>query len=132
MSPRSRSTRSTRAIGPANAARLHELAWARDPRSIELDRIEKAIGHETTFEYDVTDPVVLHRELLRLSDAVGARLRAAEREARTVALKLRFADFTTISRSRTLAEPTDLGRRIYEEARSPLRRGESGGGARFA
>jgi DNA polymerase-4 len=107
-----------RAIGAANAARLHELAWGRDPRAVELSRDEKSIGHETTFEADVTDAVALHRELLRLSDAVGARLRRAGVQARTVALKLRFEDFTTISRSRTLAEPTDLGKRIYEEARS--------------
>jgi DNA polymerase-4 len=107
-----------RAIGAANAARLHELAWGRDPRAVELSRDEKSIGHETTFEADVTDAVALHRELLRLSDAVGTRLRRAGVQARTVALKLRFEDFTTISRSRTLAEPTDLGKRIYEEARS--------------
>jgi DNA polymerase-4 len=107
-----------RAIGPSNAARLHELAWGRDPRVIELSRDEKSIGHETTFETDVRDPVVLHRELLRLSDAVGARLRRAGVQARTVSLKLRFEDFTTITRSRTLGEPTDLGKRIYEEARS--------------
>jgi len=107
-----------RAVGAVNAARLHELAWGRDPRTIELSREEKSVGHETTFETDVTDPVAVHRELLRLSDAVGARLRRAGVQARTVALKLRFEDFTTISRSRTLAEPTDLGKRIYEEARS--------------
>jgi len=107
-----------RAIGPVNAARLYELAWGRDPRTIELQREEKSVGHETTFEHDVTDAVALHRELLRLSDAVGSRLRRAGVQARTVSLKLRFEDFTTISRSRTLAEPTDLGKRIYEEARA--------------
>ncbi len=107
-----------RALGPRNAARLHELAWGRDPRVIEPGRDEKSIGHETTFEADITDPVVLHRELLRLSDAVGARLRRAGVQARTISLKLRFEDFTTISRSRTLGEPTDLGKRIYREARS--------------
>jgi len=116
-----------RAIGPVNAARLHELAWGRDPRAVELTREEKSVGHETTFETDVTDPVVLHRELLRLSDAVGARLRRAGVQARTVALKLRFEDFTTISRSRTLAEPTDLGKRIYEEARSLYDAASEGG-----
>ena len=116
-----------RAIGPANAARLHELAWGRDPRTIELGREEKSVGHETTFETDVTDPVALHRELLRLSDAVGARLRRAGVQARTVSLKLRFEDFTTISRSRTLAEPTDLGKRIYEEARSLYDAASQGG-----
>ncbi|MEP6841990.1 MAG: DNA polymerase IV [Pseudolysinimonas sp.] len=107
-----------RAIGPANAVRLHELAWGRDPRTIELSRDEKSVGHETTFETDVTDSVALHRELLRLSDAVGARLRRSGVQARTVSIKLRFEDFTTISRSRTLGEPTDLGKRIYEEART--------------
>jgi DNA polymerase-4 len=71
-----------------------------------------------TFETDVTDPVVLHRELLRLSDMVAVRLRRAGVMTRTVVLKLRFGDFTTITRSRTIAEPTDLARRIYEEVRS--------------
>ena len=56
--------------------------------------------------------------LLQLADAVGQRLRRSGVMGRTVAIKLRFEDFTTITRSRTLAEPTDLGRRIYEEARA--------------
>ena len=106
------------AVGAAAATKWHELAWGRDPRSVTLGREEKSIGHEVTFEHNITDAVELHRELLRLSDAVGARLRAAGVQARTVSLKLRFEDFTTISRSRTLADPTDLGRRIYEEARA--------------
>ncbi len=118
-----------RAVGPTNATRLHELAWGRDPRAIELGREEKSVGHETTFETDVTDAVALHRELLRLSDAVGARLRRAGVQARTISLKLRFEDFTTISRSRTLGEPTDLGRRIYEEARSLYDAAAQGGRA---
>jgi DNA polymerase-4 len=108
----------SRAVGPTNAARLQDLAWGRDPRSVEDHRIEKSIGHELTFEHDVTDRTEIHRELLRLADAVGARLRRNGVQARTVALKLRFSDFTTVSRSRTLAEPTDLGRRLYEEART--------------
>ncbi|MCU1416042.1 MAG: polymerase [Schumannella sp.] len=107
-----------RAVGPANAARLHELAWGRDPRPVSTEREEKSIGHETTFETDVTDTAIVHRTLLSLSDGVAVRLRRAGVQARTVAIKLRFEDFTTISRSRTLGEPTDLARRIYEEARS--------------
>ncbi|QEO10040.1 DNA polymerase IV [Protaetiibacter larvae] len=107
-----------RALGDAGAQRLHALAWARDPRPVSPGRDEKSIGHETTFETDRTDRAELHRVLLELSDAVGQRLRRAGVSGRTIALKLRFADFTTISRSRTLADPTDLGRRIYEEARS--------------
>ncbi|MFT4285712.1 MAG: DNA polymerase IV [Protaetiibacter sp.] len=106
-----------RAIGDAGAERLHELSWGRDPRQVTPGHEEKSIGHETTFETDRTDPAELHRVLLQLADGVGQRLRRAGVTGRTVAIKLRFDDFTTISRSRTLAEPTDLGRRIYEEAR---------------
>jgi len=106
-----------RAIGDAAAERLHALAWGRDPREVTPGRDEKSIGHETTFETDRTDAGELHRVLLQLADGVGQRLRRAGVLARTVSLKLRFSDFTTISRSRTLPEPTDLSRRIYEEAR---------------
>jgi len=108
----------TRALGPAAAQRLHDLSWGRDPRRVSTEREEKSVGHETTFEHDLTDPAEIHRELLRLSDGVGARLRAGGMTARTVVLKLRFSDFSTITRSRTLADPTDVGRRLYEEARS--------------
>jgi DNA polymerase-4 len=107
-----------RAIGDAGATRLHDLAWGRDPRTVSPGREEKSIGHETTFETDRTDPDELHRVLLTLSDAVGRRLRTAGVTARTVALRLRYSDFTTITRSRTLTDPTDLGRRIYEEVRA--------------
>lgn len=106
-----------RAIGDAAAERLHALAWGRDPREVTPGRDEKSIGHETTFETDRTHAGELHRVLLQLADGVGQRLRRAGVLARTVSLKLRFSDFTTISRSRTLPEPTDLSRRIYEEAR---------------
>ncbi|TPX02131.1 DNA polymerase IV [Schumannella luteola] len=105
------------AVGEAGAQRLHELSWGRDPRPVSPGREEKSIGHETTFETDRTDAVELHRVLLQLADGVGQRLRRAGVMGRTVALKLRFDDFTTITRSRTLAEPTDLARRIYEAAR---------------
>ena len=117
----------TRAVGPAGAARLHDLAWGRDPRGIDTERLEKSIGHETTFETDVTDPVVVHRTLLALSDGVAVRMRRAGVQARTVAIKLRFEDFSTISRSRTLAEPTDLARRLYEESRSLYDAASEGG-----
>jgi DNA polymerase-4 len=104
-----------KAVGAAGGAKLHELSWARDPRGVTTAREEKSVGHEVTFEYDVTDQAVLRRELLRMSDQVAVRLRKAGLIGRTVVLKLRYGDFTTISRSRTLEEHTDLGRRIYEE-----------------
>ncbi|MDI2098166.1 DNA polymerase IV [Ruicaihuangia caeni] len=104
------------AIGDAGATRLHALAWGRDPRIVDTVSAEKSIGHETTFETDVRDAETLKRELLRLSLRVGERLRRSDVAARTVSLKLRLHDFTTLTRSRTLNEPTDLGRRVYEEA----------------
>jgi DNA polymerase-4 len=107
-----------RAVGAALAGQLHDLSWGRDPRAVSLDREEKSVGHETTFESDVVDTETVHRTLLSLSDGVAVRLRRAGVTARTVSIKLRFEDFTTITRSRTLADPTDLARRIYEEARA--------------
>jgi len=102
-------------VGAASGSKLHDLAWARDPRVVSPRADEKSVGHEVTFEHDVTDPRTIRRELLRMSDQVAVRMRAAGVEGRTVVLKLRFGDFTTITRSRTLGEPTDLGRRIYDE-----------------
>jgi DNA polymerase-4 len=104
-----------KSLGMALGVKLFELAWARDPRSVTIEREEKSIGHEVTFEHDVTDPETIKRELLRMSGQVAVRLREAGVVGRTVVLKLRYGDFTTITRSRTLAEPTDLARRIFEE-----------------
>ena len=103
------------AVGVASAVKLQQLATGRDPRAVTPYTAEKSVGHEVTFEADITDAQLLRRELLRQSDAVAVRLRRGRWVGRTVVLKLRYSDFTTISRSRTIAEPTDLGRRIYEE-----------------
>jgi DNA polymerase-4 len=105
----------TTMLGAAAGEKLLDLAWARDPRHVTTAREEKSVGHEVTFEYDITDPAVIRRELLRMSDQVAVRLRKAGMVGRTVVLKLRFGDFTTITRSRKLEEHTDLGRRIYDE-----------------
>jgi len=107
-----------RAVGSALGARLRDLAEGRDPRAVQTTRVEKSVGHEETFDVDVTDPEELRSELLRLADRVAARLRKAGWEAGGVAIKVRFADFTTISRSQTLAEPTSVGQRIGEVARA--------------
>jgi DNA polymerase-4 len=104
-----------RIVGEAAGSKLHDLAWGIDPRTVQPRAEEKSIGHEVTFETDVTDPAIVRRELLRLSGMVAVRLRGGGAVGRTVVLKLRFGDFTTITRSRTLGEPTDLGRRIYDE-----------------
>ncbi|MEV7798037.1 DNA polymerase IV [Microbacterium foliorum] len=107
-----------RAVGPALSARLTELARGEDPRTVETERVEKSVGHEETFDTDISDRSFLRAELLRLADRVAARLRKAEWETSTVAIKIRFDDFRTISRSQTLSEPTAVGQRIGEAAQA--------------
>jgi DNA polymerase-4 len=107
-----------RALGQASGAHLFELSWGRDPRRVVPTQAERSIGAEETFAHDVDDPQVIHRELLRLSERTAARLRSARLVGRTVTIKVRFADFTTITRSRTLGEATDVGRDVYSTARS--------------
>ena len=106
----------SRAVGPALAQRLQQLARGADAREVETTRVEKSVGHEETFEHDILDATVLRSELLRLADRVGSRLRASGRECRTVAIKIRFSDFSTLSRSVSLPEPSDVGQRIGETA----------------
>jgi DNA polymerase-4 len=109
-----------RALG-ATGVHLHELSWGRDERGVVPERAEKSIGAEETFARDVDDGDVVQRELLRLSEKVAARLRAVGLIGRTVVLKVRFADFTTITRSRTLPEHTDVARMLYTTAGSLYR-----------
>jgi DNA polymerase-4 len=106
----------SRALGPAAGSHLAALAWGRDERSVVPHEPDKSIGAENTFSTDIDDPAVIARELLRLSERTAARLRAAEQAGRTVSIKVRFADFTTITRARTLPEPTDVGRTVYDTA----------------
>ncbi|MDQ0725559.1 DNA polymerase IV [Microbacterium sp. W4I20] len=107
-----------RAVGPALSARLTLLARGEDAREVDTERIEKSIGHEETFETDILDRDFLRAVLLRLADRVAARLRRAEWETATVAIKVRFDDFRTLSRSQTLGEPTAVGQRIGEAAQT--------------
>ena len=104
-----------RELGVAGA-HLHALAWGRDERSVIQKREEKSVGAEETFPADVDDPDVIRKELLRLSGRTAQALRAAGCVARTVTVKLRLASFKTITRSRTLHEPTDVAREIYTAA----------------
>jgi DNA polymerase IV len=97
----------------AAGAHLAALAWGRDERPVVPHSPDKSIGNEETFSHDVDDPEAIKRELLRLSERVAARLRAAGHVGRTVSVKLRRSDFTTITRSRTLREPTDVAKEIY-------------------
>lgn len=101
-----------RALGAVGSARIRQLAAGHDARDVETERVEKSISHEETFREDVTDTATLRSELRRLADRVARRLRDGGWETAGVALKLRYADFTTLSRSTALTEPTDVGQRI--------------------
>ena len=102
-----------RELGDALGSHLHELAWGRDPRRVAPHAPDKSVGAETTFDEDVAEPERIRRELLRLSEKVGARLRAGGHCGRTIGVKLRTAEFRTLTRARTLPEPTDTSRVIY-------------------
>jgi DNA polymerase IV len=107
-----------RGLGTALGAHLHELSWGRDPRRVVPEEPEKSIGHEETFGTDVDDPAVIHRELLLLAERTAGRLRSGAWLARTVSIKVHFADFATLTRSRTLDVPTDVGQELYDTARA--------------
>jgi DNA polymerase-4 len=82
------------------------------------DETERSTGAEETFSTDIDDPAVIHRELLHLSERTAGRLRSTGTLARTVSIKVRFADFATLTRSRTLEVPTDVGQELYDTARA--------------
>jgi DNA polymerase-4 len=97
----------------ASGEHVYRLSWGIDPRPVTPVRLEKSIGAEETFAVDTADDVLLHRELLRLSHRTAERLRSAGMVARTISLKLRYADFSTITRSRTVHAPVDSAQLIY-------------------
>src|SRR6266536_946594 len=109
-----------RVLGAAVGAQLAELAWARDDRPVVPFEAAKSVGSEETFASDVDDPERIAREVLRCAVRVGQRLREGGLAGRTVTLKLRFADFRTITRSRTLPSSCDNDTEIYEVARELL------------
>lgn len=97
----------------ASGEHVYRLSWGIDPRPVTPVRVEKSIGAEETFAVDTGDNALLHRELLRLSHRTAERLRSTGMMARTISLKLRYADFSTITRSRTVHTPVDSAQLIY-------------------
>ena len=105
-----------RLLGEQMARHLHLLASGVDDRDVVPYEAPKSVGHEETFEHDLDDPDEILRELLSLSGRVAARLREDGYRARTVILKARLANFTTLTRSRTISDPTDVGADLYAVA----------------
>jgi DNA polymerase-4 len=96
---------------------LQALAWGRDDRPVSTEEETKSIGHEETFEEDLGEPESVEGILLGQVEAVGERLRRHGLQARRVALKIRFGDFQTVSRSKTLAGATDVTAELWGAAR---------------
>jgi len=103
-----------RALGQASGESLHELAWGRDYRDVTPQDVEKSISAAETFAQDLDDPSEILTEFLRLTERASARLRDKDLFAKTVSIKVRFADFSTINRSKTIALPIDGTHEIYE------------------
>jgi DNA polymerase IV len=89
---------------------------------VGADADAKSISHEHTYNEDTADPSQLEATLMRLSEMVGRRLRESQFYARTIQLKLRYKDFTTLTRAHTVASPTQLDTEIFEEIRALFRK----------
>jgi DNA polymerase-4 len=116
-----------RAVGAHLGRHLHDLSWGVDDRQVVARTSggyfgvlggdpDKSMGANETFAHDTDDRAAIVRELLRLTDRVTGRMRVAGVAGRTVTITVRFADFTTITRSRTLPEATDVTQEIYRAA----------------
>ncbi|QHT55477.1 DNA polymerase IV [Cellulomonas sp. H30R-01] len=116
-----------RAVGKVAGAHLFDLSWGRDPRPVQPHREEKSIGAEETFVEDVADLAVVQAKVLELADRCATRLRHKEVVARTVTVKVRTSDFRTLTRSRTLTTPSDVGRELYLVARELVAGADLGG-----
>ena len=106
-----------RALGEGAGESLYELAWGRDFREVITDAPEKSISAAETFAHDLEDREELLRELLRLAERVTRRLRTRELRAKTISLKVRFSDFTNISKAKTLPLPINGMHEVFEVAR---------------
>ncbi len=103
-----------RALGESAGVSLYELAWARDYREVIPDAPEKSISAAETFSYDLEDKEEIFRELLRLTERASHRLRQKELLTKTISLKVRFSDFSNLTRSKTISLGINSVHEIYE------------------
>ena len=121
----------TTLVGQAHGTGLYRLARADDDRPVVTDREAKSVSAEETFARDLTDPARLTVEIDALAARVGSRLRRSGTSGRTVTLKVRRYDFTTLTRSLTLPQPVDDPRQIAEVAHRLLGGVDRSGGVRL-
>lgn len=120
-----------RLLGRAHGAGLYAMALGRDDRPVVAERDAKSISVEDTFDVDLTDRTRVRAEVMRLADRCVQRLRAAGRSGRTVVIKVRNYDFSTLTRSETLRGPTDDQGVVREAAARLLDLVDTTGGVRL-
>jgi nucleotidyltransferase/DNA polymerase involved in DNA repair len=113
--------RLARLLGEGSAEHLLALAHGRDDRAVEPGREAKSISEERTYGEDLTKPADIDKALLARADGVARELRHQGLVARTVHLKVRTGDFETVTRSKTLPDPTDLAEVVLAAARELFR-----------
>ncbi|MCR1781531.1 DNA polymerase IV [Nocardioides carbamazepini] len=120
-----------RLVGKAQGQGLFQLARAEDDRPVVADRETKSVSVEGTYEHDLTDRPQMGAIVTRQAGEVAKRLRASGLSGRTITLKVRLYDFTTLSRSSTLPAPTDEPATIARLARTLLEDLDTSGGVRL-
>ncbi|MEU0315691.1 DNA polymerase IV [Nocardioides sp. NPDC006273] len=124
-----------RLVGRSHGTNLHQLARAQDDRRVEPEREAKSVSVEGTYDTDLTDRPLMEQILTRQATEVAARLKKNGLSGRTITIKVRLYDFTTINRSATLPGPTDQAGAIARLARALLGElftaGETAGGVRL-
>jgi DNA polymerase-4 len=103
-------------LGPAAGRHLHDLARGIDPRPVEPDSEVKSLSVEETYSHDLQGRALLEAALLSLAQRLSGRLRRAGLTGRTVTLKVRFDDFSTVTRSHTTDSAHDGARELHHEA----------------
>ncbi len=120
-----------RIVGAAHGHSLHELGHARDDRPVVSERETKSVSVEGTYDTDLTDRKLMAALLTRQARSVSERLRASGLAGRTVTIKVRLHDFTTMNRSTTLSSPTDVAATIGRLAVGLLADLDTTGGVRL-
>ena len=101
------------AVGPSAGRHLSDLARGIDPRDVVPDSSAKSVSVEETYAEDLESQDVIETALLAHAQRLSGRLRRAGLKARTITLKIRYSDFTTLTRSHTLASPTNGSRQLF-------------------
>jgi DNA polymerase-4 len=120
-----------RLLGKSHGSALYAMALARDERPVVAERDTKSVSVEDTYDVDIHDRVRVRGEVARLADRCVERLRAAGHSGRTIVLKVRRFDFSTLTRSETLRGPTDDPGVVREAAARLLEAVDTTGGVRL-